>query len=46
LGMDRYSPSKWAKQAWELVQEDNLCYVQVTRAKSHLTLVNVPAKAA
>jgi superfamily I DNA/RNA helicase len=46
LGMDRYSPSKWARQAWELVQEDNLCYVQVTRAKSHLTLVNVPAKAA
>jgi superfamily I DNA/RNA helicase len=44
LGMDRYSPSKWARQAWELVQEDNLCYVQVTRAKSHLTLVNVPAK--
>jgi len=46
LGMDRYSPSKWARQAWELVQEDNLCYVQVTRAKQHLTLVNVPAKAA
>ena len=46
LGMDRYSPSKWARQAWELIQEDNLCYVQVTRAKSHLTLVNVPAKAA
>ena len=44
LGMDRYSPSKWAKQSWELVQEDNLQYVQVTRAKQHLTLVNVPAK--
>jgi superfamily I DNA/RNA helicase len=44
LGMSTYSPSKWAKQAWELVQEDNLCYVQVTRAKQHLTLVNVPAK--
>jgi superfamily I DNA/RNA helicase len=44
LGMDRYSPSKWAKQSWEMEQEDNLCYVQVTRAKQHLTLVNVPAK--
>lgn len=46
LGMDTYSPSKYAKQAWELQQEDNLCYVQVTRAKQHLTLVNVPAKRA
>jgi superfamily I DNA/RNA helicase len=44
LGMQTYSPSKWARQSWELVQEDNLCYVQVTRAMSHLTLVNVPAK--
>jgi superfamily I DNA/RNA helicase len=44
LGMDVYSPSKWARQAWELQQEDNLCYVQVTRAKQHLTMVNVPAK--
>lgn len=44
LGMDTYSPSKWATKAWEMEQEDNLCYVQVTRAKQHLTLVNVPAK--
>jgi len=44
LGMQTYSPSKWAKQSWELAQEDNLQYVQVTRAKQHLTLVNVPAK--
>lgn len=46
LGMQTYSPSKWAKQSWELTQEDNLQYVQVTRAKQHLTLVNVPAKSA
>lgn len=46
LGMNTYSPSKYAKQEWELQQEDNLCYVQVTRAKSHLTLVSVPAKRA
>jgi DNA helicase-2/ATP-dependent DNA helicase PcrA len=44
LGMNTYSPSKWAKQPWELIQEDNLCYVQVTRAKQHLTMVNVPPK--
>lgn len=44
LGMDTYSPSKWASKEWEMEQEDYLCYVQVTRAKQHLTLVNVPAK--
>lgn len=42
LGMEKYSPSKWAKKDWELIQENNLRYVQVTRAKRHLTLVNVP----
>lgn len=40
LGMDTYSPSKWARQSWEMVQEDNLCYVQVTRAKKHLTFID------
>lgn len=44
LGMNNYSPSKWARKDWELTQEDNLCYVQVTRAKHHLTMVNVPEK--
>lgn len=44
LGMDTYSPSKWAKSEWELEQEKNLCYVQVTRAKNHLTMVKVPPK--
>lgn len=44
LGMDTYSPSKYARQSWELEQEDNLCYVQVTRAKYHLTMVSVPVK--
>ena len=42
LGMNTYSPSKWAKKSWELQQENNLLYVQVTRAKHHLTKVNVP----
>jgi DNA helicase II / ATP-dependent DNA helicase PcrA len=41
LGMDTYSPSKWAKKEWELIQENNLLYVQATRAKNHLTKVNV-----
>lgn len=44
LGMDTYSPSKYAKKEWEMEQEMNLLYVQVTRAKHHLTTVNVPAK--
>jgi superfamily I DNA/RNA helicase len=44
LGIDTYSPSKYAKKDWEIVQEQNLTYVQVTRAKNHLTMVNVPEK--
>lgn len=44
LGMGTYSPSKYATKKWELEQEDNLCYVQVTRAKKHLTMVTVPRK--
>ena len=39
LNMDSLSPSRWARKAWELEQETNLCYVQVTRAKKHLTLL-------
>ena len=41
LGMNKFSPSKWAKKEWELKQEDNLCYVQVTRAKEHLTFIDL-----
>ena len=29
-------PSKWARQDWQVVQEQNLMYVAWTRAKSHL----------
>lgn len=39
LDMDRLSPNRWAKKPWEIVQEHNLCYVQVTRAKKRLTLL-------
>jgi DNA helicase II / ATP-dependent DNA helicase PcrA len=41
LGINHYSPSKYAKRDWELIQENNLLYVLVTRAKNHLTKVNV-----
>lgn len=34
-------PSKWARKAWELDQEDNLCYVASTRAKHQLITVQV-----
>lgn len=29
-------PSKWARQEWQQEQENNLCYVAATRAKSEL----------
>ena len=35
-------PSKWAKQAWQQEQEANLCYVAATRAKTELTLIEMP----
>lgn len=33
-------PSKWARQEWELEQENNLGYVAVTRAKETLIYIN------
>lgn len=41
LDMDKHSPSRWARQPWEIAQEVNLCYVQVTRAKKHLTFLSL-----
>ena len=32
-------PSKWARQNWMKVQENNLCYVATTRASSELVLI-------
>lgn len=32
-------PAKWARQEWQQQQEQNLCYVAVTRAKSALYLI-------
>jgi len=39
-------PSKWARKDWELVQENNLCYVAATRAKNELVLYTAPEKKA
>ncbi len=36
-------PSKWARQDWQMLQEENLRYVAITRAKTHLiTLTDQP----
>lgn len=39
LDRDKYMPSKWAKQDWQMKQEHNLVYVAVTRAKLHLRFI-------
>lgn len=44
LGRNAYMPSKYARQAWQLEQEDNLVYVAYTRAKAELVLVRVVVK--
>lgn len=36
LGRDKYQPSKYAKQDWQMLQEDNLCYVAATRSMNEL----------
>lgn len=37
-------PSHYARQAWQLEQERNLCYVAATRSKNSLVEVTVPPK--
>lgn len=32
-------PSKWARQDWQMTQEENLMYVAYTRARSHLIFI-------
>lgn len=32
-------PSPWARKAWEMNQEDNLCYVAATRSQAELYIV-------
>lgn len=42
-GRNRFMPSKYARQEWQMLQEDNLCYVAITRAKQELVEVVVAA---
>jgi superfamily I DNA/RNA helicase len=44
LGKEQLQPSKYARQEWQLTQEQNLMYVAATRAKTTLTLVPLPVK--
>lgn len=41
LGRNKYMPSNFARQPWQMQQEDNLCYVAVTRAMENLIEVEV-----
>lgn len=41
LDMGGTLPSKYARQDWQLLQEDNLCYVAATRAEEFLVHVSV-----
>lgn len=40
LDFEKYMPSRWATQEWAKVQEQNIIYVAVTRAKSTLVYIN------
>lgn len=42
LGRNRYMPSPFARQAWQMDQENNLTYVAITRAKTNLIEIEVP----
>lgn len=42
IGRNEYMPCKWANQEWEQIQEQNLQYIAVTRAKETLVEVMVP----
>lgn len=44
LGYGYYMPSRRAEQDWEREQEENLCYVAVTRTRGDLVLVGIAGK--
>jgi len=44
LGANLWMPMQAARKEWELVQENNLIYVAITRAQGTLTWVDVPAE--
>jgi superfamily I DNA/RNA helicase len=39
-------PAKWAKSEWQVQQENNLCYVAVTRAKQTLVMIEEQRRSA
>lgn len=41
LGWNQLMPSKWAKQPWQVQQEENLMYVAATRTKGDLLIVDL-----
>ena len=43
-GKQAFQPSKYARKAWQQVQETNLMYVAATRSKSVLVQVGTPQK--
>lgn len=43
LGFEEHMPSKFARQQWQIEQENNLIYVAFTRAKRELLLVSLAA---
>lgn len=45
-GRNLFNPSKYAKKEWEMIAEDNLCYVAATRAKQELYDVTLVKKQA
>lgn len=44
LGRYQFMPSAYAKKEWELLQEDNLIYVAVTRSQDELVYVQAKPK--
>ncbi len=40
-GRNTYNPSPYARQAWQIEQERNLCYVAATRAMDTLIYINI-----
>lgn len=44
-GRNRWNPSPYARQDWQIEQENNLCYVAATRSKDTLVDVIVPVPA-
>ena len=44
LGRNMYMPSRYARQQWQLDQENNLIYVAITRSQNELVYVELEPK--